>query len=407
MVFKPYSLTFRCLLAVAAIAGCYYSALLGMAAHLFDQNTANSVAEAVKLIPSNARYVARLAAWKPEQRVELLHRAVSLNPFDSESWIQLGLAAELDRHDPQTAERFYIRAASVDRMFLPKWTLTNFYFRRQNAAEFFRWARATLLITPYSPDPVFAQMWRMSQDAATIGAAVPDRSRILLQYAMYLSNDHRFAAIPPVVERLIRTVGSGNPHAWGRDDLVAGIEDHLLSAGDSEPALAVWASMQHGGWIHEGIPTAASPLTNGDFATPFYKHGFDWTPLQVSGVEINQFPERKSLQLSLSGEQPESCALLRQYIPVAPGHEYRMQWSATADRIGPPSGLAWHLRPVGSDGAAEIVSGDILAAHGSAWLFKVPAATKLCLLTLEYARPPGTVRASGSVTLQSVSLAVR
>jgi tetratricopeptide (TPR) repeat protein len=378
-----------------------------MAAHLFEQNTANSVAEAVRLVPSNSRYVARLAAWKPEERVELLQRAVDLNPFDSEAWIQLGLDAELDQNDPQKAEHYYLRAAAVDHMFQPKWTLTNFYFRRQNTGEFFRWAKATLAITPYSPDPVFAQMWGTGRDANRIGAAVPDRPGILLQYAVYLSNDGRLAAIPPVVERLIRTVGAGNPHAWGRDDLVAGIEDRLVSMGDSESALAVWTSMQQGGWIGESIPTAQSPLTNGDFATPFYKHGFDWTPLQVSGVEIDQFPERKSLRLSLSGEQPESCVLLRQYIPVEPGREYRMQWNATADRMESPSGLAWHLRPIGSAGAAEIVSGDILGPHAPAWFFKTPAAAKLCALTLEYVRPPGTVRASGSVTLQSVSLAAQ
>jgi len=227
-----------------------------------------------------------------------------------------------------------------------------------------------------------------------------------LQYAVYLSNNRRFAEIPPVVERLIRAVGSADPRAWGRDDLLAGIEDRLLSAGDAASALAVWTSMQHGNWLHEGVPTAAGPLTNGDFAIPFYKHGFDWTPLQVSGVEIEQFPESKSLRLTLSGEQPESCILLREYIPVEPGREYRMRWRAIPDRIETPSGLAWHVRPVGSAGAAGAVSGDILAAQRSVWRFKAPA-EKLCLLTLEYARPPGTVRASGSVTLQSVSLVVQ
>jgi hypothetical protein len=406
MLAKPYFLAFRCLLIAAAIAGCYYSARLGIAAHLFDKNTANSVAEAVKLAPGNPRYVARLAVWKPEERVELLHRAVDLNPFDSESWIQLGLISELDWHDPQTAESYYLRAAGVDRMFLPKWTLTNFYFRRQSRTEFFRWAKATLAITPYSPDPVFAQMWRMSQDAANIGGAVPDRPGILLQYAVYLSNNRRFAAIPPVVQRLIRTVGSGDPHAWGRDDLLAGIEDRLLSAGDSESAIAVWAGMRHGGWIREGIPSPANPLTNGDFAIPFYEHGFDWSPLPVSGVQIDQFPNRKILRLTFSGDEPESCVLLREYIPVEPGREYRMQWNALPDRIETPSGLAWHVRPVGSAAAAQIVSSDILALPQPSWRFKAPAA-KLCLLTLEYARPSGTVRASGSVNLQSVSLAVQ
>ena len=89
--------------------------------------------------------------WQPERKITLLKRAVELNPFNVEAWIQLGLTFEMERHDAASAERYFLRAAQVDRMFLPKWTLTNFYFRQQNEREFFRWAKATLEITPYSP----------------------------------------------------------------------------------------------------------------------------------------------------------------------------------------------------------------------------------------------------------------
>ena len=397
----------RCVLIAAAIAGCYYSALLARAAHLFEKNTAESVAAASALTPDNSRYLARLADWKPDQRVELLQRAVKLNPFDSESWIQLGLAAELDGNDPQTAERYYLRAAAVDRMFLPKWTLTNFYFRRQSKAEFFRWAKATLAITPYSPDPVFAQMWLMSQDAALIGAAIPERPRTLLQYAWFLSKNGRFAEIPAVVTRLVQTAGPEKAHALGRDDLLASIQDRLLSAGDAEAALGVWTSMKNGGWIQESVPSAAHPLTNGDFSTPFYDHGFDWIRANAAGVEIDQFPDSKSVRLTLTGEQAEQCVLLSQYIPLTPGRDYRMSWKATGDQMETPSGLAWHVRPVGASDGAEITSGDVLAGGERGWEFKAPGAGKLCLLTLEYRRLPGTVLARGSLNLQAVSIVER
>jgi hypothetical protein len=116
---------------VAAVAAAGYSLILARAAYLFACDTRTSVPAAVQLIPYNSVYVARLAAWMPAERNQLLHRAVKLNPWDFQSWIQLGLATEMEHNDAEGAERQYLHAATVDRMFLPRWTLTNFYFRHR------------------------------------------------------------------------------------------------------------------------------------------------------------------------------------------------------------------------------------------------------------------------------------
>jgi tetratricopeptide (TPR) repeat protein len=397
----------RVLLVAAAIGASYYSALLARAAYLFEGNTAASVGAAARLVPYNSRYVARLGAWESDRRWAQFHRAIELNPFDSESWIQLGLLTELDRQDPQAAERYYLKAAAVDHMFLPKWTLTNFYFRRQNEHQFFEWANATLKITPYAADPVFAQMWQMTRDAGQIGAAVPQRPRVLLQYAGFLSNSKRFASISPVVQRLVNSVPARDAHAWGRDDLLAGIEDRLLTAGELDAALKVWTSMKRAGWIRATIPDSEHPLTSGDFSFPSYGHGFDWTMADVAGVTIDQLTDLRSLRISLSGEQPERCELLRQYIPVEPGREYELLWVAKAPQITLPSGFAWHVRKAGESACSicsSMVSGDLLDATEGGWHFRAPAGANLCTLILEYARPFGAVRGAGSINLESVSL---
>ncbi len=144
---------FRYLLVALALAAAIYSFVLARAKWLFQQDTAISVPAAVELVPFDSAYLARLAAWRPAQKIALLRRAVELNPFDSESWIQLGFVSEFQQHDRAGAERFYLKAAEVNKTFLPRWTLTNFYFRNDQPKEFFRWATATLAITPYSPEP--------------------------------------------------------------------------------------------------------------------------------------------------------------------------------------------------------------------------------------------------------------
>src|ERR1022692_2043017 len=57
-----------------------------------------------------------------------LDRAVSLNPRYTAAWIARGLEAEA-AGDRKKAEASLKRAADIDRTYLPRWTLANFYLR--------------------------------------------------------------------------------------------------------------------------------------------------------------------------------------------------------------------------------------------------------------------------------------
>lgn len=396
----------RYLLAAAALVGAYFSFVFARASLAFHEDTAESVATAARLVPFNGAYQARLAGWRPADKIALLRRAVELNPFDVQSWIQLGLTAEVEQHDANLAERYYLRAADVDHMFLPKWTLTNFYFRQQRADDFFHWANLTLAITPYAADPVFAQMWLMSQDSQRIARAIPDRASVLLGYASFLANAHQYQAVPPIVDRLVKTAGKGKPADFGRDDQIAPMEDRLLAAGDLESALAVWQSMRQANWVSLPTPTPQRPLNNGNFDVPFFKHGFDWAPIPINGVTLDHVASEKLVRITFSSDEPEYCALLRQYVPLAPNRAYRLSWQADAESMGAPSGLAWDLYTVADNAQTSLASGDLLEAKSGMWDFRSSGAD-LYLLKLEYKRPLGTVLATGAVTLRGVSLKER
>jgi hypothetical protein len=391
----------RYLLIAGAIAGAYYSSILARASYLFSQDTATSVPAAVQLVPYNSQYVARWASWNIAQQVALLKEAIRLSPFDYQSLIQLGLNSEIAEGDPKTAESYFLQAAAVNKMFLPKWTLTNYYFRQQNSSEFFRWADETLKISPYSGDPVFTQMWLVSQDPARLSAAIPDRPRTLIQYIWFLSNSKQYSAIPPIVERLVRAVGNDDPRAWGRDDLVATSLDHVLAGGELQTGLQIWTTLRDGRWIAQNVPDANQPLTNGDFRLPFYRHGFDWVSAETEGVHIQHFANEPSVDIGLSGDQPEHCELLRQYVAVEPGFLYKLQWQAEAQGIPAGSGVAWHLRATNGD--ANIESGDLLNAPKT-WEFVAPPNVSGFLLTLEFNRALGHVRPTGHLTLRYVAM---
>lgn len=156
------------------------------------------------------------------------------NPFDSNAWIRLGLLAELQDGDNAAAEKFYLQAAKLDHLFAPKWTLANFYFRQQNPVKFFQWAKETLAITSNDSEPLFAQMWLMSQNPDQLNETILDRRRVLLQYARYLTGAKHFDSIPPVVKRIVRLSAKDDVGEWERNDLLADSLDKMLSAGSAE-----------------------------------------------------------------------------------------------------------------------------------------------------------------------------
>ncbi len=396
------ALAARIALAACLVAAAYYCLVFARASYLYAQDTATSVPAAYSLVPFNASYASRLAAWQPARKEELLKTAVALNPFDVDSWIQLGMQAELERGDAQSAEPYYLRAAEIDKMFRPKWTLANFYFRQQRPADFFRWSKATLEITPYSAEPVFAQMWLMSQDAAKLSAFIPNRPSILVQYALYLAKLNQYSAIPPVIQRLTAVVAPRDAHAYGRDDLIGPLEDHLLIAGRIEPALEIWKTLCSAHWLPYSPATEQHPLTNGDFHHPFFGYGFDWAPQNINGISVAQNPDEGTLRISFNGAEPENAPVLRQFIPLQPATDYYLSWQDEHDGTSAPSGLEWHLLLAGDAGSGGIHSEDLFSA--SEWRFRTDASSHFGVLILQYSRPVGSTLATGSVTLRSVSL---
>ncbi len=134
---------------------------------------------------SRAADLARLESSPDELRA-----AVSLNPRLSSAWIQLGLDAEADGNLPE-AETDLLRAASVDRLYVPAWTLANFYFRRGDAAKFWPWAKraADLTYDDYRPLLRLADALETSPPrvATRLGSGAP----LLRAYLDILINAHR------------------------------------------------------------------------------------------------------------------------------------------------------------------------------------------------------------------------
>ena len=93
---------------------------------------------AARLEPTNNRYQLRAADQLEDSGRDpspALWAAVSQYPGESAAWMRLGLRAELNgKH--REAEEYLLKAAEVDHQYAPRWTLMNFYFRRNQADKF-------------------------------------------------------------------------------------------------------------------------------------------------------------------------------------------------------------------------------------------------------------------------------
>ena len=415
---------------LALFAAGWFSVRFALADADFRRDDPESVARAVALSSRNTEYLAFRALQLDYDGVDstaILERVAALNPMASAPRIRLGLAAEV-RGDFVSAEKWMLDAARVDRQFEPRWTLANFYFRRENATEFWKWMRAGLDISYGDRRPAFDLCWRVSSDAQEILArAIPDRHDVLIGYLSYLFEAHRLTAAAPVALKLAAVADASD-----RESLLAAC-DAFLEAGVAASARALWIAMGY---------ATASGVFHGSFEPPRTGHGFDWRPVESPGVVHTDLNEpRPAHRIKFDGRQPESCELLRQIVSLQAGVRYTLRWEARtvsliplsfvrrtpASAAGPLAGhpdLAEKLKSrAGAPGAGQGTRPTELlpSATGIEWRvagLNAPIASSddwragelsfvapsdLVSLVLAYQRPSGQARAEGSVELTRVT----
>jgi tetratricopeptide (TPR) repeat protein len=373
------------ILAVAALlvlaTGAVYSIRLALADSAFRGQTPQSVARALEIQPDRANYLLFRALqldYDGEDSTALLELAARVNPLASAPRIRLGLAAET-RGDFPVAEKWLLDAARVDHQFEPRWTLANFYFRRERPGEFWKWIRSALQVSYGDRRLAFDLCWRMTQNADEVLArAIPDQHDVLVAYLYYVADQRHDAVGPAALKLATLRDRSDLPQLESACDL-------LIDNGKIGEARELWKQMGH----------AQTPLIdNGDFAAESSGHGFDWRPAHMAGV--TDLPLPGAYRILFSGGQPESCELLRHFVALEPGKSYTLRWETRTQGLTSPTGIDW------TAGVAHGVVEPAQDWHGGAISFKAAAA--LLPIALRYQRPTGQARAEGSVEIRAVSL---
>ena len=120
--------------------------------------------------------------------------------------------------------------------------------------------------------------------------------------------------------------------------------DGLLESKLTEAAIEVWNRLAERHRIPFGAVDGTGPaLTNATFSTAPTFHGFDWRLPAAEGVSPSSEEPPPGLRLTFSGEQPESCEVLVQFVPLREETDYDLEYVYRTGGIGPGTGLRWRV----------------------------------------------------------------
>lgn len=316
---------------------------------------------AAVLIPNNTAYLAQSAlAAEADGRdaTPLLEQIVRINPTSSQARIHLGLAAE-QRGESVAAEKWLLDAFQVDRQFETRWSLANFYFRREHRPEFWKWMRSALELSYGDRTAAFDLCCHASANAAEILSVVPENARDA--YLGYVVDRRRVEAIPAAAQ------GARDPR------VLLAATDVLLETKQFSDAVDTWKKSGR---------AAPDGVTDSHFAGESTQRGFDWRFTSVEGVTHQQLEAGRGHRIRLSGRQPESAMLLSQYAGgLRPGTRYQL----TMRLDGEAAGFEWRIA-------------------GQAIRETFTASAEVTLLELWYVRPAGAVRAEGVFDVREVTV---
>ena len=376
-------------IALAMAGGIALTARLACAEILARRDTAPALVRAAgldRLAPPPA-YFERLAELEPEDAQHWLDSALAANSRDTSARIALGLAEEHNGAIAQ-AERDLLVAASFDHQYLPAWTLTGFYFRQNRRPEFWAWGRRTAALNYDDLRPLLALAHAAEPDPRGAIQNLGGSDQLIFADLDYLAQKRRLEDVQEIARLLIAR------HDPADKPRLLALAELQIQAGRAPDAVELWNS------VSPPVNPEGDALAAGELSSAPSGIAFDWSLPQSEGVASTWQPGM--LTFSLSGAQPESCALLQQWVALDPLRPYRLRFESRSDGLTDPTGLAWELD---GDSAAIPLSGDWSWANVNLRLKDAHAGhLRLAPLRLLYQRPPGTVRTAGEIHIRKLSL---
>jgi len=376
--------------------GAYQAWQMARADILARQDTPDSLRAAIRLQPDAPEYYMRLSQLDPKNARNLLESAVKADLYNAPADIELALQYEaLD--DTKRAEQLLMEAASVDHTYLPRWSLANFYFRRENWPQFWEWARRASEMPADNVMPLFALCWHASADPYALAQALLHNNPALIrQYITFLADKHEYAAAAHVATQLVR-YGDRDTDQSQLFSLI----NQIVASLDPASAKTVWRSIIEHGWV---VADQTTP-NNSKFDRDPLPVSFDWWLTTIPGIHSET--GSTGLSTEFSGDEPEAFMIADQAVVLAPG-DYNVRYAYQTSGIAPDTGIQWEIYDARTGNrllmSPNLASDSLTEASVP---LSVPPSASLLHVSLYYRRSLGTTRISGGLVVRSIQISPR
>jgi hypothetical protein len=388
-----FALVARALVVYTCLLGIWESWKIARSDELFFQGTAESVRASINLEPDCWWCYVQLARLDDSSAKQSLETSLRLNRYNSDAAIDLGLRYESDG-ELHRAEELLLQASEVDRTYVPRWSLANFYFRRDNFPAFWTWIRRATETPAEDIGALFELCWQISPDPKAIEAnIVEDNPDVARQYIVFLIGKGRPAAAVDPALTLLRTGSQESDQP-----LLFTLLGSLIHANDPIDASALWNRLIHLRWI---VADTSFP-NNPQFAREPLPVNFDWDFPEYSG--LHSWPGSSGLETEFTGDEPENCVIAEQTVYLPPG-DYSLESFYRTRNISPDTGIQWLIFEARSD--TIVASSASLSSDKPSRVvlpFVVKPDEQLLRLRLIYNRKVGTSRVSGTLVVTSVRI---
>jgi hypothetical protein len=323
--------------------------------------SAERLEAAVRFEPENPAYwytLGRYQQYNLEQpnsaRAENSYRkAIELNPFATEAWLDLGTAYELDGK-PAEARTAYLQAQkSYPTSADVSWRYGNFLLRQGEQAQAYSELRRAIEADPQRGAAAFSRAYRANPDIdVLLRELLPPIQRVYVDVIWEALSEKQLAVAKTVWAQLLTI----RPTLQMRE--INRFVTELLSAGEYSEARRVWDQ----GTATMKLPPLYRPkgtvVWDPSFESGVNNAAFSWVfPSMLQGVTFGldsseKLSGRQSLRVSFDGQHDPTLEGPCTQAIVQPGTTYRFSGWIKANALKSDQGISFRLRSLG-DGAPE------------------------------------------------------
>lgn len=401
---------FRRLIALAAagilLSAVVWSVRLSRADQLRRRPNLASVTRSTELDPLNAQGFRAKALYEELAGLEARgswRAAVQRDPRNPRILIPAGVYAEF-KGDLIAAEEYFSTAERWNRLWLPRWTLANYYARRGDRTKVIDWIRSALARS-YGETAAAFELARSQglSDAEIADKLLPSAPHAYAEFVLFLSRfpvDNEGASLLERVASRFVEMELEEPASRRQPETIIAAIERLRGDGHARAALRLWNQACRSALVGSVAAAPGSPIVNGDFAHPFLGRGFDWRMTIPAGVQGFHHQGTGTVKFIFSGDQEGANELLAQPLVLSPGTSWRVSFDFRTRGIEPrQAAFSWKL-----DSEPLAVVGGFSSEDWATSHFVIPAAgqDRSGRLTLVLAQPVGAVRPEGELWLRNI-----